>query len=199
MDEQQTADLTEFLRRQKPARVTCVLRDGSRRDVACGTGRAARWGMTAATCAGMAEDLTAVELCDRDGALLDTWRPSTVSARDELEHGAPAAGPWSPEMALAVQVARLTQTAVDHAVDRHLRGLQSVVDGLTRIVQMQQERLREQDRNTSGVLRLAYDSVKVRAEAEAALRRGGDDDAGPADALLAQVLAQALPGPKPGP
>jgi len=194
MDDNARADLTEFMRRHRPARVWAILRDNTRREVAVGAGRGARWGLAASTIAAMGDDVASVELCDHAGALLDTWRPATLGAAlADPSIDAPAVN-MPAELQASFHVARLIQTAVDHAVDRHLRGLQSVVDGLTRIVQHQQDRLREHDRAQSQTLRLAYDAVRIRAEAEAALRAPAEAAPDPTDALVASLVPQLLNG-----
>jgi hypothetical protein len=189
-------ELSETFRKHKPAKLRAVNRDGEAREVACTQGRAARWVQVARTVLAWAADLERVELCDRSGALLQTWRPRAATEAEGDEDlelaGEPELERAPPELRLALSVQALVQRATDHAVDRHLRGMRDVVEGLLSIIKIQDQRNAQLERQTSSTLKLAYEATRMHAQAELPADAGGGSSE--VDRMAMALLQGALGG-----
>lgn len=167
------SSLTQALRRCKPARVRVYAHDtegqATPREVSCTTGRAARHTTIARTVLSLGVDIERVELCDAKGAIIDTWRPSTLRDQDDGDDGAQLAPAALPEhIVLAQVITRAIQTGIDHGVDRHTRAMKDVLDGFKTIVQTQAARNEQLERMASNTLKLLQQAVRIQAENDAA-------------------------------
>jgi hypothetical protein len=197
--------LSDALRRWKPAKLRCFAHDDSTaREVSCAQGRQSRHTLVARTALGLGIDLERIELCDPKGAILDTWRPSTLRDGDDGEPRtrAEVAAITDERLALALEVqsavTRAIQTATDHAMDRHTKALAPVLDGFQGIVKTLMARNEQLERQTQSSIKLAYDAVKMLGRAELAMREaenaGGGEDEAPV--WLKAIMGQmGLPAP----
>lgn len=193
--------LSEELRRVRPAKVRVVDRAGEARDVATGVGRAARHTMTAQTILSLGVDIERVEFLDPKGAIIATWRPSSPAETVDQElpelEAAPTSAPMTldqEKLFLAKLVTSAVQTAVDHAMDRHIKALVPVLDGYKGIVSHLSDRNHFLEKQSSATLKLAYEAVKMQGTAEVAYleaQNGGKKD--PADELMGEVFKRAFP------
>lgn len=170
-DEQAIAVLTAVLRRVKPAKIVAIEADGGGRvPIAIGAGKGARYRQAAVMIMARISEWDRVDLTNARGEVMETWRPpSSAAAEDAGElatEAVTAAGPADHDgrvLAFGAQLLSLVQRAVDHAVDRHTASMRVANDGLALLLRSQADRLATIEKQQTGMLRLAYDAVRVSA------------------------------------
>lgn len=168
-DEQAIAVLVAVLRRVKPAKIVAIEADGGGRvPIAIGAGKGARYRQAAAMIMARVSEWDRVDLTNARGEVMESWRPPSVSS-DEPDPIAELAAPVGPEgqdarvLAFGAQLLALVQRSVDHAVDRHTASMRVANDGLALLLRSQADRLATIEKQQTGMLRLAYDAVRVSA------------------------------------
>jgi len=213
-DEQAIAVLVAVLRRVKPTRVVAIEADGGARvPVAIGTGKGARYRNTAAMIVARLHEWARIDLMNARGEVMESWTPPTPAGAEDAaaelvpELAAVAAdGPAAQDarvLAFGAQLLGLVQRAVDHAVDRHTGSMRVANEGLALLLRSQAERLATIEKQQTGMLKLAYDAVRVSAYHEgraelgrevAALQaraeRVNDDD--PLSGMAGDLMRRAL-------
>lgn len=213
-DEQAIAVLIAVLRRVKPTKVVAIEADGGARvPVAIGTGKGARYRNTAAMIVARLSEWSRIDLLNGKGEVMESWTPPTPAGAEdaaaELVPDLAAAaldGPSSQDarvLAFGAQLLGLVQRAVDHAVDRHTGSMRVANEGLALLLRSQADRLATIEKQQTGMLKLAYDAVRVSAYHEgraelgrevAALQaradRATDDD--PLSGMAGDLMRRAL-------
>lgn len=169
-DEQAIAVLVAVLRRVKPAKIVAIEADGGGRvPIAIGTGKGARYRQAAAMIMARLTEWDRVDLTNAKGEVMESWRPPSAAAEDAGElvaEAVTAAGPADQDarvLNFGSQLLSLVQRAVDHAVDRHTASMRVANDGLALLLRSQADRLATIEKQQTGMLRLAYDAVRVSA------------------------------------
>lgn len=213
-DEQAIAVLVAILRRTKPAKVFGVELDGGARiPIAISTGKAARYRHTAAMIFSRLNEWERVDLCNGRGELIESWKPPTSGATEDAAAdlatqfagdgaGAPRMTADERVLAFASAVMSIVQRAVDHAVDRQNASMRVANEGLALLLKSQAERLAVVEKQQTGMLKLAYDAVRVSAyhegraelgrELHALQSRARGQDGEPVDAMAEELMRRAL-------
>ncbi|MFZ4751100.1 MAG: hypothetical protein ACOYMM_11430 [Phycisphaerales bacterium] len=204
-DEAAAALLEATLRRVKPSKVVCIEAEGGARvPVAVGTGKGARFRHTASMIVSRLHEWSRVDLLNARGEVMESWAPPTPAGADdavsELAPELAAMPPGQDERVLAFGAALLglVQRAVDHATDRHTASMRVANEGLALLLKSQSERLAVVEKQQTGMLKLAYDAVRVSAYHEGRAELGREvaqlqarvDGAAADDPM--QGMAQAL-------
>ena len=210
-DEQAISVVVAILRRTKPAKVFGVELDGGARvPIAISTGKGARYRHTASMIFARLNEWERIDLCNVRGELIESWKPPTLGANEDA--AADLAATFAAEgprlsadervLAFAQSVMGMVQRAVDHAVDRQNASMRVANEGLALLLKSQAERLAVVEKQQTGMLKLAYDAVRVSAyhegraelgrELHALQARAQGQQGEPVDAMAEELMRRAL-------
>lgn len=187
--------LYRILRQQRPAVVVAIDHAGKATNIALRDGKG-RWDGVVDAAFAMLEHLDRLEMRNEKGEVWRTWSPPE-QPEDEPEREREATAPSIREdesMRFAFRISEHVQRACDQAVERHLQATSTIMDSLIQVVRIQNERLIQQEKATSSVLKALHDATVARAEAQVAVlsaANGGQPES-TADKLMTQLLLGAF-------
>lgn len=196
--------LYRILRQQRPAVVVAVDQAGKQVNIALREGKG-RWDSVVDAAFAMLGTLDRLELRNDKGEVWRTWTPPPDADDDEPEETsrplerAPATAASAREdeaFRMGIRLSEHVQRACDTAVERHLSATSTILDSLIQVVKAQNERIIQQDRANSGVLKALYESIVAKGEAEVAKLAAMNNQSSPADKLMETMLLGAFAGPE---
>lgn len=192
--------LYRILRQQRPAVVVAISQDGKSVPIALREGKG-RWDSVVDAAFAMLGTLDRLELRNDKGEVWRTWTPpedDEPEAPEErpLERAPSTASSVREDEAFrtALRLSEHVQRACDAAIERHLSATSTILDSLIQVVKAQNERIIQQDRASSGVLKGLYESIVAKGEAEVAKLAAQNNQSSPADRLMETVLLGAFAG-----
>lgn len=194
--------LYRILRQQRPSQVVAIDNAGKATTIALREGKG-RWDGVVDAAFAMLGQLDRLELRNEKGEVWRTWTPPEVAdddddEREEPRSTAPATAPSTREdeiFRMGVRYSEHVQRACNEAIERHLAGTQAIVDALIQVVKAQNERILQQDRGATNVLKALYEATTAKAEAQVALTVANNGpQQSPADRLMERVLLGAFAG-----